>query len=576
MNPLMLAQILQILSSRLGGGEHYSNSKPSTDNGSSRPSSNSHPSSHSNQEASHPSNAPSHSYAHSSSSTEIPVDRGPAIVSDGLLAGSLIGSGLASILLGIGIATICLAVLRRIKRLDDTELGPTAMGIGIGVISCIVGFAWLYYGGSAVMALCFAPLGVATVAYYLVRRAYVARELGRIESAFAKFWGWFICDGQSFASYSSAQADRIESGFPGYEQFLQRVPGLWIRMQEEWCTQKLSSVRACMTDGVYERLSVQVGFLKKRKIADRIRLEGDLEVRIVHFQEGTIRHNVTVRISGVLKDEDIDLRTGKSIREREVTGPFVEYWTFMKSGEFGPGKQKGLLEGNCPACGGMLQPNGSAKCDKCGAWIRAGIHDWVLVEITMEEEWRPWVASEIEGLSHLAERDPDFSVSDLEDQASVLFWRTVTALDENRFLDLAKQCDAVCVQELSSWRSQQVDVFRVEPLVGSMELIAIRPAGDLELAVVRVKWQPGPDSEWPGKSKPISKRTMTSHWTLMRPANGATNPLKLFAATHCSACGAADNNTDGGICPYCGVRLDPAELGWRLHRIESGFKDLGI
>src|SRR5207244_13467431 len=85
--------------------------------------------------------------------------------------------------------------------------------------------------------------------------------------------------------------------------------------------------------------------------------------------------------------------------------------------------ERGLLEGNCPNCGAAVEINQNANCAHCGALLRSGQYDWVLAEIVQESEWTADRRTDLASVAALVARDPDFNLQDLEDRASVMFWR---------------------------------------------------------------------------------------------------------------------------------------------------------
>jgi hypothetical protein len=46
-----------------------------------------------------------------------------------------------------------------------------------------------------------------------------------------------------------------------------------------------------------------------------------------------------------------------------------------------------ILQGRCPSCGGPVDIVDRAKCPQCESIVNSGKYDWVLAEITQDEEW---------------------------------------------------------------------------------------------------------------------------------------------------------------------------------------------
>ena len=65
----------------------------------------------------------------------------------------------------------------------------------------------------------------------------------------------------------------------------------------------------------------------------------------------------------------------------------------------------------------------------------------MLAEITQPEEWRPWMTNAaIEGLDQLQAKDPSVSRQELEDRASVVFWKWIDARVTGTRLRLERFC----------------------------------------------------------------------------------------------------------------------------------------
>lgn len=70
-----------------------------------------------------------------------------------------------------------------------------------------------------------------------------------------------------------------------------------------------------------------------------------------------------------------------------------------------------------------------AQCPQCGSVVNSGKYDWVLAEITQDEEWVvPPAVNRVKGWQIIRERDPGLNFQHIEDRASVIFWRCMMAV----------------------------------------------------------------------------------------------------------------------------------------------------
>lgn len=360
-------------------------------------------------------------------------------------------------------------------------------------------------------------------------------------------------------------------------RFMPRIPIVWDRLQKEWSQQDLSSARLLLSDGMYEKYVLQSIFLKRRGIREEIARKGTLKIDLVDFCQTGGLSSATVRIRGEIRKRCIVNSTGEEISDLASQGRRLEFWTFQKSGAMNSYQPIGVETGSCPHCGGVVPRMNSGNCPTCGVWLRSGLHDWVLAEISQGSEWAPRSLQTIPGAQELGIIDPGFHPQDLEDRAAVIFWRTIGAIDRNAISDLTRHASAGVVAKLQEWRGKFGDgeVF-LEPVVGVLDLKQIRIVGESALAEFEIVWKAGPDSVWPGANDELRKQRNVSKWTLVRSLDVRSHERKAFASASCPSCGAPDTNSKDGHCAFCGGALDAAELDWHLHQIDSGFGALAI
>ena len=107
--------------------------------------------------------------------------------------------------------------------------------------------------------------------------------------------------------------------------FLARVDTAFRKIQDAWCGQDLSAVRQFISDGIYERFSLQ--FREQRELKYRNQLD-DLKVSEMRLEQalpGNVFDTVTVSIAASAVDYNVSLVDGRRLDGATGENPFVEY-----------------------------------------------------------------------------------------------------------------------------------------------------------------------------------------------------------------------------------------------------------
>ncbi len=362
------------------------------------------------------------------------------------------------------------------------------------------------------------------------------------------------------------------------DELCDRIRSSFVLMQQAWCDQNLSSVRAFMSDGVHERLSLQIQ--EQIDFGYQVKMSGLRVSRVAVLDATTEDHfdSVAIAISAVGTFQRISRRDGSPVTGKPPeVDPFTEIWTFMrrKGGRL-QGGRRGLMEGHCPNCGAAIQIAQNATCQACGSLLRSGEHDWVLVEITQSSEWKGLTTVSAVGLEEIRQRDPDFALVHLEDKASVMFWRLTMAdrlgsVKPMRKSAVVSLCDKFeeAYQSSGSKRS-----YLGERAVGSADVVALAPAGQplgqfdegFDRAFVRVRWA-GRVFETDGRTRTkVDQRAIMSDTILVLARKPGVRSLlsRALSSAHCPQCGAPETDTVSPACDYCGTVLNDGGAGWVL------------
>lgn len=365
---------------------------------------------------------------------------------------------------------------------------------------------------------------------------------------------------------------------------LDRVRRAFVKIQYAWSKQDLSDVRPFISDAVYERFSLQ--FDEQRLLGYRNEMR-DVVVRrahIAHAASGNVFDEISIRIEASAADRNVDLHTGQPIRGSDASGDFIEVWSFLRRrGAKTHPEKPGLMEGNCPNCGGPIEMNQAANCGYCGALLRSGQYDWVLAEITQQYEWEPRHTRDVAGLMTLRQRDPDFNEQEIEDRTSVIFWRLAAAERSRSAEPLRKVALTSFADDFAAAmqsRQEENHSYQGERAVGSVTLRGIVPAGveagqvtavarDMDLALVLVRWQGHSFTQRRGQlpKRGAKSSVVNTLFVLARSATAKTNADLSIASAHCPSCGSPEVGGSGGSCQHCGTPLNQGDQQWALAEV---------
>lgn len=360
---------------------------------------------------------------------------------------------------------------------------------------------------------------------------------------------------------------------PAFSQdaFERRVRVAFEKLQRAWCEQSLVTVRPFISDGIHERFGLQ--FEEQHALGYRPAME-NLQIVGFNFAQvecGPVFDVVTVRFSARAHDYRVDAKSGAKIAGSEEEANFAEYWSFMRTrGSQTKLNQAGLIEGNCPNCGAAIAMNQGAKCEHCQALLRSGEFDWVLAEITQEEEWRPR-RTPPPGTVQIRESDPGFSLQDLEDVSSVIFWRKAAAERAGRADPLRKVSEPAWCDAFAS----TLDDSTPRKLLADYSVSAVDTIGVLldeaeQRALVQVWWMArkftideagrlhGPKGDW---------LVTTSLFVLARRAGVQSVAAASISSAHCPQCGGAFQRDTSASCEYCGTVLNDGTRSWVLRDV---------
>jgi uncharacterized membrane protein YebE (DUF533 family) len=393
------------------------------------------------------------------------------------------------------------------------------------------------------------------------------------------------------ASEQQRMLERLRASDPqfNFSAFARRAADAFLKIQWAWANQNLASVRPFISDGVHERFSLQ--FDEQRQLGYRNEMRDVFvdAVRVAEVRTGHLFDTLAVRVAARARDYKVSLNDGSIFPGSEDSGPFEEIWSFIRRRgvqSFDPARP-GLIEGHCPNCGAAIEMNQNANCAHCGALLRSGQYDWVLAEITQTSEWVAGKRTDLPSVAALIERDPDFDLQDLEDRASVVFWRHNAAqrigqVDLLRKIATDDYC-AVFDRELKARGSapgpNEGRTYYGECAVGSVDTVGIVSDSEWDRALVEVRWEGSVfvSSSQNGAPQFTGRRGLQRTVLELSRRGGATSDAShADSSAHCPHCGAPESGGTSGVCDFCGQAINDPSKSWLLSAIRTSDEARGM
>lgn len=371
------------------------------------------------------------------------------------------------------------------------------------------------------------------------------------------------------------------------DKFLERTGRAFLMIQDAWSRQDMSPARGFISDGIFQRFSIQFEMQKAegyRNVMQNVRLQRATIAAVVsdrHFD------TIHVEFRASAADFDVGLAEEKRLRGAGRPEQFVEYWSFFRRPGAKTLTRPGAIEGNCPGCGAPLEVVDRAQCPSCGSTVNSAEHDWVLAEITQATEWTAREeVHEAPGVAELRKSDPDFNDEHIEDRTSVMFWRVRAA----EFFHDVGYSRPVLSESMAKRETARLAAvgdrprFFQEAAVGKVELVDVIPTGSngsddgMDRVRVVVRWSGVLAERTPAGAVRVlrPKAIRTQLFVLARRSGVKTRADQTFSTSRCQSCGGPISVSQQADCPFCGAALTDGNYGWVLDGIERYTPDLAF
>jgi uncharacterized Zn finger protein (UPF0148 family) len=363
---------------------------------------------------------------------------------------------------------------------------------------------------------------------------------------------------------------------PGFnpQTFTQKVSTAFLAIQDAWQNKNLSKVRRWISDGVYQRFNAQftmMNLLEQTNILSNIKIK---QVRIESaMQEGD--YSIITASVYFSMDDNFICKKHPEFDEQFTGDEATEYWTFIKKTGVA---EKDLYNTNvCPKCGFPSNDKGGqvSQCESCGTVTYLGDYDWVLCEITQEEDYNrneARISAQDPSLQSLfADKGADFSIQLMEDKAS----NAVMQYFISKVTHDLKYVRRFTSDELFATIENKIkgeDKFVYNRLyLNSVNLVGCVLANNMYYAVFNINYSSMRLKEEPGGRLAKLDDTVTERpmqLTLAKKA-GAVQKTKLWSFA-CPSCGAPYTDTTITQCTYCDAKINSSDNDWVMTGLTPG------
>lgn len=340
------------------------------------------------------------------------------------------------------------------------------------------------------------------------------------------------------------------------DAFTRRTADVMAKVNEAWCAGNMGPARRFISDGVYVRFQAQLQILKQQGLRNAMADWRVVGGELLQAESDAQWDTVHMRMTGSARDADVPATlTAQQAADKAKSAPqqqYQEVWSFLRRRGMKSKAGVPALEGKCPNCGADLPISDVVRCEFCKAVVNSGEHDWVLAEITQPEEWRPSaVSDDIQGFTALEQKDATISRQELEDRASVVFWKWIDARISGSRVKLERFC-------LTPGQPPVDHVQLRDVAVGSAELVSVEvDNGGYDRCEIDVVWSARVNG---GEPQNQTSRVILTRLTSVTSKRG-------LSSLDCPNCGGPLADSDLAKCNYCGEPLAGGKAEWSLEAV---------
>ncbi|MFT4202542.1 MAG: TIM44-like domain-containing protein [Chitinophagaceae bacterium] len=356
----------------------------------------------------------------------------------------------------------------------------------------------------------------------------------------------------------------------------QKVKTAFLEIQQAWQEQNLGKVRKWISDGVYQRFSAQFEMMQQLTQANylsNIRIH-DISVANVYSDGAYDCADIIVTFS---MDDQFICQKYPSLNETYYGDTDSEYWTFVRRKDAKASNADLYSSDNCPNCGASLENKLGevSRCKSCGTLVNNAAYDWILSEITQDQDYETRKTSLLadQHLRALVQNDPLFAAQRMEDIASNVFMQIMEILsgDSNRKLERFASKDLG--QQIQDLKNKN-GIFVFDRLYLNDVTLSSYSTDDGNLnlhfdlgASFKRVLVDGNNINWIDRDFVDARFSMVLSKKLRALQ---TPPREIAYSYECASCGAPFDDTTDDACTYCGAPVVDVEHNWVLTAFAMG------
>ncbi len=347
----------------------------------------------------------------------------------------------------------------------------------------------------------------------------------------------------------------------------EKIQTAFLSIQEAWQNKDLKKVRKWISDGVYQRFNAQFAMMNKLGQVNKL---SSIRINSIHLSKADVDGNyqtADVSISFTMDDEFISDKY-HSFNQKFRGDSAKEYWTFIKRQD--AQTDKNLYDNNnCPNCGAPFDINMGeiSRCGGCGTLTNNASYDWVLSEITQEDDYSGGNNfSRRYELQELTKNDSLFSVQRIEDVASNIFMQVMEVMSGESDKILTRFSDEETTSSILKNKKEAGDFVFDRLYLNNVDLVDFNATGErlnlnFSLNATYQRVQAGQ------KLTLIDSEMITESYRMVLSKNIKalqTAEKETVFSYECAKCGAPYSDTTNDVCQYCSAPLIDFNRNWVL------------
>jgi rubrerythrin len=445
---------------------------------------------------------------------------------------------------------------------SHSSSGGGGFGGGGGGFGTGVGIGWLLGGGFGFGKI----IVLAIIIIYLVYRFKSNKDSGGTDMVSG------TSDGpRSIPKPISPDFFTANQGF-NQEAFIGKVNTAFMAIQDAWMKKDLSKVRKWISDGVYQRFNAQ--FLMMNAL-EQVNTLSNINIKQIRIESAEQEGDYSIITASVYFSDDDNFISAKypEFNEKFTGDTAVEYWTFIKKTS---AVEKDLYHSNnCPKCGYPMKDDSGdvSKCESCGTVTYLGDYDWVLCEITQEEDYLRndfRITKDDANLAPLyANKDENFCIQLMEDKASNAIMQYFVSHTTHDLKYIHRFTDENLFRSIEqSVKAQEKYLFN-RLYLNQVSLINCIQANNMWLATFNIFYSSMRMRETPTGLSKIDDTVIERALVLtLSKKVGAVKKTELWSFA-CPSCGAPYTDTTTTKCGYCDATINSADNDWVMTNLSE-------